>query len=221
MEQNLKRRSSEKYFDQPRNKKVQRIQTNLQLKVIQKENSSEPIEESHINGNENNTIKILFKKIFSGTEGLREALGQCSAFATFLPGNSKLANLLKSECQAFEIDYKELIVPSPGQWISEISFLKSVLDLKVAIFFAGEKDEEFESKAPSVEQIQLLENVVPILEKMDSRFEANNEDPIPELCQDLEKMTEDDISVSASCKSMTKFLLKEIELLFPQKRHAQ
>jgi hypothetical protein len=183
-DQNQKRRISEK--PKSKNIKVKRIQKNLpKLIYNNNHNTPETSEKPHTG---NSAVEIIYKKMILMSDGLREALGQCSAFATYLQDDPEMVNLLKSECQTFEIDYKELVIPTPGQWVSEIGCLKSVLDLKVAIFFAGEKNEEFDSKAPSVEQIQLLENTVPILERLASKAEANYETLMLELGQDLEKI---------------------------------
>lgn len=212
-EKYLKRRNRESSVE-PKNNKIKRVQSNLQPIVIHHTNqrTSKTIKEPRSGENGHAAFEIIVKKIILETEGLREATEQCSEFATYLQVNPRSENLLKSECQTFEIYYRELVVPTPGQWVSKIGFLKSVLDLKIAIFFAGEKDEEFECKAPSVEQIQLLENAVPILQKMASWSETENKDLIGEL----EKMT-NDISLSAVSESIAKLVLKEIKLFFPQK----
>ena len=108
----------------------------------------------------------MFNDFTKKTEGLQEAFSQCAMLARHLKDCQNSRNLVQEECQTFDIEYQDLIVPSADNWTTDIYCVKSVLDLKVAIFFAGERDQKFEEKYPSVESIQLLENVAPIFEKI-------------------------------------------------------
>jgi len=122
-------------------------------------------------------VKSAYENFIKNTERLRDLVDKCSDLATHLSRDEESRVLLLNECENFCIDYKEVYLPSPGMWRSQIRCLKSILDLKAAIFFAGESDEKFERNCPTVEQFQLLEKVVPVLDKLDSSFhEANFDD---------------------------------------------
>ena len=151
----------------------------------------------------------IVKTLIRETEGLRDSIDQCSGLANFLRKSVSARKVLESECRNFEIEFKEVELPIPGNYMSEIRCLKSVLDLKTAIFFSGENDEEFEKKCPTVEQFQLLENVFPTLEKIQN-FSGKIEE-ISDLKNDLQNIKS---SGENGWKASSELVLKEIESNF-------
>ena len=169
----------------------------------------------------NSKIKDMFRDFTKKTEGLQEAFIQCALLARHLKDCENSRNLVLEECQTFDIEYKDLVVPSADNWTTDIYCVKSVLDLKVAIFFAGERDKKFEEKYPSVESIQLLENVAPIFEKIlelwGTKLSTDMlafQEVIPGLCtlsEDLKTMSE----IKDATQQHAKALFQELKFKFP------
>jgi hypothetical protein len=161
------------------------------------------------------------KEFASKTEGLQEAFTRCSMIAHHLRDCNESRKLVVEECQLFDIEFKDLVVPNDEDWTTDIYCVISVLGLKAAIFFAGERDTKFEDKYPIVEHIQLLENVAPILEKildlcgkLSSTDMPTSQKIIPGLC----KLAEDLNLLSAvdnATQLHAKVLAKELEIKFP------
>lgn len=147
-------------------------------------------------------LKTAVGNFVEKVAGLSDLIEKCSDLANNLRDDVKMKNAMVSECDIFDIEYKEVVVPDC--WKSQIDCLKSVLNLKAPIFFAGERDEGIQRKCPTVEQIQLLEIVVPVLDKV--RY--SNEVDLNLIKHDLYQMEGDRMKTIAST------LISEIEAIF-------
>ena len=206
-----------------REREIQKCKSRTSPKIQKLNNNDETftkdesfiLDKEQINENELKTtqqIKLdqIVKNLILKTEGLRESIDQCSELANHLRSIPSARKLLESECTNFEIEFKEVDPPIPGNCMSEIRCLKSVLDMKAAIFFSGENDEEFERKCPTVEQFQLLENVFPVLDKIENISEKPIS-AISDLKNYLEKIQ---VSGETGWKLSAEFVLKELESNF-------
>ena len=140
-------------------------------------------------------LEAAFGNFIASSERLNDLLEKCSELASQLRDDDECRDHLKMECENFSVEYREVPVPSVGNWRSSIKCLKSILDLKAPIFFAGESDELFEQKCPAVEQFQLLEKIVPMLEPLEA---SESMDSVSKLIrQDLKTLNDEDLKSSA------------------------
>ena len=140
-------------------------------------------------------LEAAFGNFIASSERLNDLLEKCSELASQLRDDDECRDHLKMECENFSVEYREVPVPSAGNWRSSIKCLKSILDLKAPIFFAGESDELFEQKCPAVEQFQLLEKIVPMLEPLEA---SESMDSVSKLIrQDLKTLNDEELKSSA------------------------